>query len=57
VRRRGIVVVQRREQMLLLHSSHDELSAGAPHVGKELFTSLIDERDFFEINDCAGQRR
>jgi hypothetical protein len=31
----------------MLHSSRNEFSAGAAHLGKELFTSLIDERDLF----------
>jgi hypothetical protein len=43
--------------MLMLHSGRDEFSAGASHLGEELFTSLIDERDLLKVNDCAGQRR
>jgi hypothetical protein len=43
--------------MSMLHSSRDEFSAGASHLGKELLTSLIDERDLFKVNNCASQGR
>jgi hypothetical protein len=43
--------------MLMLHSSRDEFSAGASHLGKEIFTRLIDERDLFQVDDCVGQGR
>jgi hypothetical protein len=56
-RRRACLVVQHREQMLMLHSSRDEFSAGASHLGEEPFTSLIDERDLFQVDDRVCQGR
>src|SRR5580704_15182497 len=41
----------------MLHSGRDEFSTGASHIAKELLSRLIDERDLFEINDCAGPGR
>src|ERR1700683_3058547 len=41
--------------MLMLHPLCDEFSAGASHLGKERFASLIDERDLLKVNDCPGQ--
>jgi hypothetical protein len=43
--------------MLMRHSSRNQFSASASHLGEQLFTSLIDESDLSEINDCAGQGR
>src|SRR5580658_3892491 len=42
--------------MLVLHSGCDKFGARASHLREQLFTGLIDERDFFEVNDRAGQR-
>lgn len=41
----------------MLHSRGDEFSAGGSHLREERFTSVIDERDLFQVNDCVGQRR
>src|ERR1700677_5265964 len=41
----------------MFHSSRDEFSAGASHLGEERFTGFINEGDFFQINDRARQRR
>ena len=43
--------------MLMLHAGRNEFSACASHLGEERFTSLIDERHLFKVNDRAGQGR
>jgi hypothetical protein len=39
------------------HSGGDKFNAGASHLGEERFPGLVDERDLFQVHDCARQGR